>query len=119
MAKDSTSYVSRGPLVYSLPIPAKIEKVEELKLIGGKKSGFYQYAITPEVDEDYWNLSILKDQEFEAVTLQKQDKLNPWGVPPIGVRGKMVDKNGQLQEVTLLPHGSSHLRRLTFPIAKK
>lgn len=118
-AKDSTAFIFLGPLVYSLPIPANIEKVEELKLIGGKKSGFYEYAITPEEDEDYWNLSILKDQQFEAVELGSQDKLNPWGVPPIGVRGKMADKDANLKEVTLLPHGSSRLRRLTFPIAGK
>ena len=114
-AKDTTYYVSRGPLLYSLPIPANIEKVEELRLIGGAQSGFYEYSITPEVDENYWNLTINKDDKFDLVEYSGGDRLNPWGNPPVALKGELTDGNGQNKEVTLLPHGSSTLRRLTFP----
>lgn len=68
-------------------------------------------------DETYWDLSIRRDFPFEPVQLHETDPLNPWGNPSIALRGKMVNSENNEKEVTLLPHGSSHLRRLTFPEA--
>lgn len=118
-AQDSNLYYSYGPLVYSLPIPAEEKINNELELISGVKSGFYEYHITPHVGENYWTLSVSKEAAFEPVSLQAPDTLNPWGNPSTGLRGNLIDESGNEKEVTLLPHGSSHLRRLTFPEAGK
>jgi uncharacterized protein len=118
-AQDSSLYYSRGPLVFSLPIPADTKVKNELELINGMKSGFNEYLITPKVDTTYWNLSIRRDFSFEPVSLHEADPLNPWGNPSVGLRGEMIDDKGNEEEVTLLPHGSSHMRRLTFPKAGK
>lgn len=114
-AQDSSLYYSRGPLVFSLPIPADTKVKNELELIGGVKSGFNEYLISPKVDKTFWSLSIRRDFPFEPIQLHETDSLNPWGNPSIGLRGKLVDGAGNEKEVVLLPHGSSHLRRLTFP----
>lgn len=116
-ARDSSLYYAQGPLVFSLPIPADVKVKNELELISGVKSGFNEYLITPKEDSLYWNLSIHRDFPFVPAQLQEGDSLNPWGNPSIGLRGKMVDVKGNEKEVTLLPHGSSQLRRLTFPEA--
>ncbi len=116
---DSSLYYSYGPLVFSLPIPADTKIKDELELISGVKSGFNEYLITPKEDETSWNLSIRRDLPFRRVQLHQTDSLNPWVNPSIGLQGKMIDGTGHEKEVTLLPHGSSHLRRLTFPEAGK
>lgn len=118
-AQDSTLYYSQGPLLYSLPIPANNKTNKELKLINGVKSGFYEYLITPEEDEDYWNLSIRRDLLFQSIKTTMIDSLNPWESPSVSLQGKMINSQGGEKEVTLLPHGSLLLRRLTFPETKK
>ncbi len=117
-AKDSTYYVSRGPLLYSLPIEAKVMKTEELKLIGNEKSGFFEYSVTPEENGDHWQLSLEKDSPFRFFEFQDQDKLHPWTKSPSGVLGAMVNKKGEVLKVPLVPHGTTLLRRLTFPVNK-
>lgn len=117
-AKDSSLYYSRGPLVFSLPIPEETKVKNELELINGVKSGFNEYLITPKEDASYWDLSINPAFSFVLVQLHEPDLMNPWGNPSIALRGKMIDGKGYEKEVTLLPHGSSHLRRLTFPEVK-
>lgn len=114
-AQDNSLYYTWGPLVFSLPIPADVKVKNELELISGVKSGFNEYLITPRVQNDYWNLTIDKEESFQLVTFEDTNKLNPWAEPSVGLHGKMIDENGFKKEVTLLPHGSSLLRRLTFP----
>lgn len=118
-ALDNSLYVAHGPLVFSLPVPANVEVRTELQLKSGEgRSGFYEYTITPKVEEDFWNLSLRSDNQFEVVEVEGQDRLNPWGAPPVQLRGKLIDANGVEKEAVLKPHGSSVLRRLTFPEAK-
>lgn len=114
-ARDSSLYVSRGPLLYSLPVPSDTKVKNELELISGVKSGFNEYLITAATDETYWDLRMRRDFTFDPIQLRETDPLNPWGNPSVALRGKMTDSKGIDREVTLLPHGSSHLRRLTFP----
>lgn len=118
-AKDSTYYVSRGPLLYSLPIPAKVKKTEELRLIRNEGSGFYEYAVTPETNNEYWEMNLMKNSSFRFFEFQEKDTLHPWSKPSAGILAKMADENGQIHEIPLLPHGSTLLRRLTFPLQKK
>lgn len=115
-AKDSTYYVSRGPLLYSLTIPAQVKKTEELRLIGNEESGFYEYGVTPETTDEYWKMNLAKDKSFRFFEFQDRDTLHPWSNPPIGLMGEMINDKGEVQEVPLLPHGSTLLRRLTFPL---
>ncbi len=116
-AHDGNLFVVRGPLIYSLPLPADVKVSEDLRLVGGKDSGFHAFEVTPREDAP-WNYRMPKDATFLPVALEGHDSLDPWGHPPMGLRGKMRDAAGGDVEVTLLPHGSSLLRRATFPAAE-
>lgn len=116
-AHDGGLYVVRGPLVYSLPMPADVRVSEDLRLVGGKDSGFDAFEVTPK-DDSAWGYRMPREADFRPVELAGHEPLNPWGHPPVGLRGKMRDASGGEIEVTLLPHGSSLLRRATFPAAE-
>lgn len=115
-AKDSTYYVSNGPLLYSFPIPAKVKKTEELKLIGNENSGFFEYSVTPETTADTWEMSLIRESSFKSFEFHNKDKLHPWSQSPVGIMAKLTNNKGRIREVSLLPHGSTLLRRLTFPV---
>ncbi len=109
------SYYQRGPLVFALAFPETRKRAMEFEL-GGEPSGFYRYLIDTE-DKTGWEYRIDPQARFELVRLPGGDMQHPWLKPPLGLRGQMVDDAGERVEVTLLPEGATHLRRVTFPVA--
>jgi hypothetical protein len=87
---------------------------EDLKLVDGAFSGFHAYAVTPK-DDAGWNYRLRPGTPWNPVRLPDGDPLHPYHRPPTGLRGTLVDPAGRDVAVTLLPHGSSLLRRATFP----
>ena len=109
------SWYQWGPLVFSLPLPEKIAKLEELVTVSGKKSGFYDYSITA-AERTAWTYRIDPAATLQVMKLAEGDRLHPWACPPIGLRGRMRTAAGEPVEVTLLPYGAAKMRRTTFPV---
>jgi len=109
------SYYQWGPLLFSLPLDVKIEKLEELTTVSGVKSGFYDYRITA-VNRNGADWQIDPAAGFRVVKLAGGNSLLPWSQPPIALRGQMRNAQGQPVEATLKPYGSTILRRTTFPV---
>ncbi len=104
-----------GPLLFSLPFPATIERLEELTTVSGVKSGFFDYRIAAAgLDGNDW--SIDPAAALRLVALASGDPLQPWAKPPVALRGTMRDAKGQPVEAELRPYGSAILRRTTFPV---
>ena len=113
---NGKSYYRRGPLIYALELPARAERTHEFKL-GDEPSGFYRYGVTTS-DLTGWDYRIDPDARFDPVRLGSPDSDHPWARPPAGLRGKMLDAEGQAVEVILVPVGTTLLRRVTFPVAE-
>jgi hypothetical protein len=108
------AYYERGPLVFSLAFPAKEEVRENLVSVSGKVSGFSEYLVRPESTLG-WDYRIDPQARFERVALAG-DPQHPWVRPPLGLKGTLLDAQGQPVAVTLLPMGATLLRRTTFPL---
>ena len=108
------AYYEWGPLVFSLPIKANIERWTEIER-DGKKTGFYDYTITP-VDKKRWATIDNTEASMRKIDLSDGDMKTPWAKPVIGLKGTLRTIKGDPLEVTLVPLGCTVLRRTTFPL---
>jgi len=101
--------VRRGPLLFSLKIPARLEKVSE-----HRDSGFYDYEISPQkaLDTDY---RLIEKAGFETKRKPSANPLRPFEESPLVLGGEMHDKSGRAKKVELVPQGCTILRRVSFP----
>jgi len=111
---DGQFYYQRGPLVYGLKFPDKLVETDFKFELKGVDSGFKEYNVTP-IDETGWNYRVDKAAAFQPVPLKDGDPLKPWEKPLFGLRGEMIDPAGKPVGVTLVPEGTTILRRVTFP----
>jgi DUF1680 family protein len=121
-AVNGTTAVTYGPLVFSLPVPEKAEITQRFPAAeaAGLKD-FYGYQYDPvdlvsakrplslQTGKPAFGLSVVEDKGG--------DSLYPWEHPPLKLRGEMVSENGRSESLTLLPMGSTLLRRTCFPAA--
>jgi len=110
---DKKFYYQRGPLVFALKFPEKMTETIKFEL-KGKDSGFREYMTTP-LNDTGWNYHVDKASTFTLVHQATGDACYPWANPPVALQGKMVTADGQPVLVTLVPEGSTILRRVTFP----
>jgi hypothetical protein len=108
------SYVQWGPLVFSLPLEGRQDIHDEIASNSGGPSGFYEYFISS-VSSEGWNYCADPSSQFKLIRLQDGNDQSPWMYPPVGLRGTLLDASGKPVPVTLLPLGSTQLRRTTFP----
>lgn len=103
----------RGPLVYALPIASRTETIRVYAL-----GGFTDYLVFP-ADETIRTLTLDAAQPashhgFTFVAAPPGSA--PWYGPVPRLSGAMVDrKTGRPAEVSLVPMGTTVLRRVTFP----
>ena len=103
-----------GALVFARAFPAKEEVLKNITSVSGKVSGFSEYLLRPEsTDGDDWRID--PDARFEKVSLPAKQS-DPWVSPTVGLKGKFLDASGKSIEATLVPLGSTLLRRTTFPL---
>lgn len=101
-------YLTHGALLYALPIEAerKVNKTYPLE-------GFYDLYYTTKEHFDF----CLNGEDTRKFVYQQQpiNIENPWANPTTQLKGKLWDKQAeQHQEVTLIPLGSTILRKTTF-----
>jgi hypothetical protein len=104
-------YLQRGPLVYALPFLHEFQTLRELG-----DTGFKNYAVHT-VDNTGWDYSIGPEIPFELERVPDGDLTHPWQNPPLRLKGKLIDSRGDQVPVSLVPLGSTVLRRVTFPVA--
>lgn len=123
--------VVRGPLVYSLELGEEKKSIKKLKV-----AGFEEYEILPTKD---WNYALLPDLktfkvqrgvmpenpfDYQNTPIKIQvsgKKLTDWklsqsGTSALDVPFGPVQSEEKLEELTLVPYGSSNLRLSCIPI---
>lgn len=101
-------YLSHGALLYALPVDAQ-RQVHKTHLV----EGFYDLYYTTDENIDFY-LDKTKTSDFQHQSRQMNTE-NPWLYPASVLKGELWDaKQKQSKEVTLLPLGSTILRRATF-----
>ena len=101
-------YFQYGPLVFALPLKSKTTLVKDF---GG---GFGDFR-TERLDNTGWDYKVDKN---EPVTLEKgkiKPGQNPWITPPLKLKTRLVNQDGQYVETELIPMGAADLRRVVFP----
>jgi DUF1680 family protein len=106
-------YWQRGPLVFALPLPSTVSELKEIEN-AGQKTGFYDWEVTPQ-SEKGWDFLLDPASKFSPVFLNG-NSLEPWGKPMLVLKGSLLTRGGETAEVTLMPLGSTTLRRTTFPV---
>lgn len=114
VASDNERYVKRGPLVYSLPIESN-KAVSPKKIDGKGNTGFHLYEITAK-NPTGWDFQLSDNSQFTLVK-SGGDPLRPFSSPPLKLEGKLKTPSGETVEATLVPIGTTVLRRTTFPKA--
>ncbi|AKJ64488.1 hypothetical protein L21SP4_01240 [Kiritimatiella glycovorans] len=141
LAANGEYALRRGSLVYALSIPAEetclqvwktggagevitpgeaLGGLEETVIEADPDSRLQSRKYTPKEGAEwtYWIHAVPHGkgarQDFEPVALEG-DPLNPWEEPTCGLRGRMVNGAGEEIPLTLVPMGSTILRRTTFP----
>ena len=133
--KNKGVVLSRGPLVYSLPIKADRKPVTYWKR---KSENFTGYAYLP---TSKWNFALnLNDLDLKKLKIVESDfdTLYPWDAPKHSVsvpacliknwklKGKYgtpklpgkVEKSNDEQIIKLVPYGATFLRLTIFPVTK-
>jgi len=110
-SKPGGIYLQRGPLVYALQFPHEFRALRQLG-----DTGFKNYAVHT-VDNTGWDYSIDPEIPFEIERIPGGDLMHPWQNPPLRLKGKLIDSRGEPVPVSLVPLGSTVLRRVTFPVA--
>ena len=105
----------RGPLLYALPIPQEKKAIKHYPV-----PGFADYEVTPTRD-DLWDLHLEPRQLKHGAPFAFQNdapcsRQYPWDGSPFYVKGNLHDSDGHSINVTLVPMGTTMLRRLTFPV---
>ncbi len=103
-----------GSLLFSLPLGELRTSVKEFEALDGTPSGFSMWEVKPKHPER-WDYRFDRSERFVHVDLPAGDADTPYAQPPVGLRGRMLDKDGNKVEVTLTPLGCSVLRRTSFP----
>lgn len=128
--------VSRGPLIYSLPIGEQWHRINEKE--AGHEFPHCDYEIHPTTPWNY-GLCINKDNPQESITFEERQikdcPFSPEGAPVVAkLKGKKVDwelKNGsaapspgmkfiseETEDITMIPYGCTNLRITEMPIVK-
>lgn len=123
-AVNGTTAVTYGPLVFSLPIPAKAEIVERFPQAEAKGlEGFYGYQYDPAdlvSAKRPLQLQARPELGFTPVReISHSDPLHPWDHSPLTLQGQMAGADGRLEPVVLNPMGCTLLRRTFFPVVKE
>ncbi len=118
-AVDGTTTLAYGPLVFSLPIPEKTQVVRQFPSVGADGvSGFRAYQYDPaDLAAAKRPLRLIADRPgfgFRVVEDKQSDSRYPWDRPPLTLRGPLRGADGKEEMVTLLPMGSTILRRTFF-----
>ena len=108
-------YYQRGPLVYAAKFEHLAVKTDQLHLPKGPLVDFWNYHIRRVGDAPEWDYHLDPDRSFQLVSLPNGDSLRPFAAPPIGLKGAMRDPTGKPVDVTLVPMGTTVLRRTSFP----
>jgi len=107
-------YVKRGPLVFALPFEHRMDTIKEYH-----NSGFYRYKLKVK-DKEGWNYKIPTDANFKFESNVGNEKLlHPWDKPVVGLKGNLINKQGEKVLVELVPEGNTIFRRVTFSTYKK
>jgi len=106
--KGGGFYLKRGPLVYALPFKHTIDTVKE-----HQNSGFYRYKIHAS-DSGTWKYKLNKDDEFTFNTINGNQLKSVWEKSPVILNGTLRNRNNKKEYVSLVPMGSTVLRRVTF-----
>jgi uncharacterized protein len=111
-ANNGESYLQRGELVYALNIPSTDKKIKEWPV-----KGFYDQYFMAQKGFDYnlaFDGSAGNAFGFTLATTKAGD--NRWINSPVMLKGKMINGKGEKKEVTLVPMGSTILRKVTFKV---
>lgn len=115
---QNETYYRWGALLFSLPLGETRKPTREFTTLDGKPSGFFSWEVKPEHPER-WDYKFDPKESFRKVALPGGNDDAPYAQPPIGLRGRMIDRHGAKVEVTLTPLGASLLRRTSFPDVSK
>jgi len=118
-AVDGRTALAYGPLVFSLPIPDNAEIVQRFPAVGPNHvGGFFGYQYDPvDLASAKRPLRLTTDRPgfgFRVVVDKQSDPRYPWDRPPLTLQGKMLGAGDHAEPVTLLPMGSTILRRTFF-----
>ncbi len=105
-----------GPLVFALPIKAEVTEWKPIER-NGEKTAFHDFFVRP-ADPAPWATMDHPAAAFKRVDLDG-DRLDPWARPPVGLKGLLKKMDGTPFEASLVPLGSTILRRTTFPLTKE
>lgn len=109
------AYYMWGPLVFSLEIENQTNRGEEIVTNSGLKSGFYDYSISP-LDTSGWYYLADKLAPFEVHQKEGVTNEDPWNSHSVYLKGSLLTPDKHPVNVSLVPLGSTILRRTTFPI---
>ena len=108
-APNGEIFWRRGPLVFALPIPAVQTSIKQYPV-----KGFDDWDITPKEGAN-WDYAVDKDSGDFQLERSPQAASLPWCAPPVALKGHLLNrKTNQLEEVRLVPMGTSLLRRTAF-----
>jgi hypothetical protein len=112
--QDETAwYFRRGSLTFAHPFDAHISKVSENPhWLSGEPTGLCEYAVDV-ADASRWGSRIDPSERFEFVRLPG-DILHPLKNSVVGLRGRLIDSEGNPIEVRLVPQAAAVSRRVTF-----
>ena len=120
--------VRRGPLTFSLPIRARVEKREYIRSDVERRFPYCDYDLFP---DEPWNFGFASDQ-FDLIEYPVTNPFDPrtpalalrtkmrevaWGMED-GICGRVPDtaKTGRVCEKELIPYGAAKLRMTEMPI---
>ncbi|QRN84016.1 glycoside hydrolase family 127 protein [Chloroflexota bacterium] len=114
-AVDHSAAISYGPLLYCLRIPEQSSHTFTYPL-----NGFYDTDYTPAMNFNWdYTLQLEKDgSPGKNISLFKRpihEGEYVWEYPPVCLRATMLTQAAQPEIVSLVPIGSTILRRTTFP----
>ena len=115
-ANNNEIALQRGAIVYALNVPHREEIIKQYEI-----NGFTDYQVFS-TKENYKNLALNTSENknsfgFKHVKSDETSTINPWNTQNGQLVGKLFNtKANKFTEVTLIPMGSTVLRRVTFPV---
>ncbi|MDT8390423.1 MAG: glycoside hydrolase family 127 protein [Lentisphaeria bacterium] len=111
-ACDGDVGVKRGPLLYSLPIAAKNTVLREYP-----GHDLADLAFEPSEELNTYSL-VPAELDFQTHRDPDADRLRPWRISPISLKGNLYNENGEAVSATLVPIGCTVLRQTMFKKSK-